>query len=98
MPSENKIAEQLGNILNPTIATHIKHYSVFDDEKKYENILLKFCVAAKESYWVSNLNPYIQIKDDKGNYVYNDVLHISKQWNSIPHNRIKCRFLYRLHS
>ncbi len=84
MPNEDKIVEQVGNILNPTISTEIEHYSVFDDIKKYENILLKLCVAAKESYWASNLKPYIQIKDDKGNYLYNDVLNITKVGVEFP--------------
>ena len=35
MPNENKLAEQIGSILNPTITTHIEHYSIFDDEKSF---------------------------------------------------------------
>ena len=84
MPNEDKIVDQVDSILNPSITTHIEHYSTFDDVKKYENILLELCISAKKCYWVSDLSPYILIKDDKENYLYNDVLHLSKHGIPFP--------------
>ncbi len=75
MSTEN-LQSFINGIIDPNISQVIREYSTYPEKRQYESIVAILCDYAKEFAFKEINTPYIQLKDDKGNFVYNNRLSI----------------------
>jgi len=71
MPNNQSIQHLIDGVIHPDVSQVIEKYSTFDDDRKYEHILSVLCNQAKNFALSKHLQPYIQLKDENGKFVFN---------------------------
>ena len=72
----NNIDGLISGIFQPDFFEIIKDYSTFNEGKKIGSLLLILCNQSKNFSSKKNHRPYIQIKNDHKNFIYNDWLNV----------------------
>ena len=92
MSNDIRIERQIKRILSPNFKTTILDYNNFSTKRQYESIISCLCQFALKCLVKKIHTPHIQIKDDVGNLLYNDLLNIiaPKEKSILPSS--KCHF------
>ncbi|KAA1243103.1 hypothetical protein [Aquimarina sp. RZ0] len=73
----------IDGIIQPDLLVTLETYDSCEDDRKYQFILAELCNQVKTFALRQKFTPFIQLKDNKGNFIFNDRLTIKVETDGV---------------